>query len=44
MKGTETMSDNNNTEEFRINTEELMAKLKAIIKEGNAADDTNTVG
>jgi len=30
------MSDNQKTEEFRINSEELIAKLKAIIKEGNA--------
>ena len=30
------MSDNNNREEFKINSEELMAKLKAIIKVGNA--------
>jgi len=30
------MSDNNRTEEYKINSEDLMAKLKAIIKEGNA--------
>ena len=30
------MSDNNKTEEFKINSEDLMAKLKSIIKEGNA--------
>lgn len=30
------MSDNKKTEEFKINSEELIAKLKAIIKEGNA--------
>lgn len=30
------MGDNQKTEEFRINSEELIAKLKAIIKEGNA--------
>ena len=27
---------NNETEKFKINSEDLMAKLKAIIKEGNA--------
>ena len=30
------MSENNNREEFKINSEDLMAKLKSIIKEGNA--------
>ena len=30
------MSDENRKEEFKINSEELMEKLKAIIKEGNA--------
>jgi hypothetical protein len=30
------MSEENRTEEFKINSEDLMAKLKAIIKEGNA--------
>ena len=30
------MSDDNRTEEFKINSEDLMAKLKSIIKEGNA--------
>jgi len=30
------MSDKNKTEEFKISGEDLMAKLKAIIKEGNA--------
>ena len=30
------MSDEKRTEEFKINSEDLMAKLKAIIKEGNA--------
>jgi len=30
------MSDENRTEEFKINSEDLMAKLKSIIKEGNA--------
>jgi len=36
MKGKRKMSDNNKTEEFKINSEDLMAKLKSIIKEGNA--------
>jgi len=36
MKGNRKMSDNNRTEEFKINSEDLMAKLKSIIKEGNA--------
>ena len=30
------MMTNNQTEEFRINSEDLIEKLKAIIKEGNA--------
>jgi len=30
------MSDTNQTEEFKINGEDLIAKIKAIIKEGNA--------
>ena len=30
------MSDENRTEEFKINSEDLMAKLKSNIKEGNA--------
>jgi len=33
---TRDMSDENRKEEFKINSEELMDKLKAIIKEGNA--------
>ena len=30
------MEENKKTEEFKINSEELIAKVKAIIKEGNA--------
>ena len=30
------MENENRTEEFKINSEDLMAKLKSIIKEGNA--------
>ena len=30
------MSDDRKTEEFKINSEDLIAKIKAIIKEGNA--------
>ena len=36
MKGNTNMSNDNKTEEFKINSEDLMAKLKSIIKEGNA--------
>ena len=30
------MSDNNRTEEFKVSGEDLLAKIKSIIKEGNA--------
>ena len=30
------MDEEKNTEEFKVNGEELMAKIKAIIREGNA--------
>ena len=36
MKGDFKMDENNNREEFSINGEELVAKIKDIIKQGNA--------
>jgi len=36
MKGRSIMSEENKREEYKINSEDLMAKLKSIIKEGNA--------
>ena len=35
-KEAKTMCDNNKTEEYKISGEDIMAKLKAIVKEGNA--------